>query len=249
MVEPYFYCAANAIDWSLPALRIGDRQKPLKEKTLARIRIGLEKFGAQAMALDTSFGDGSRAALLSDAMRTQTTRQTMGLVMPPFLMDVIHTPRDDGKSMVFPVDGPHRTQIGQVSHALIIPYYTNGSASSVGDALPTVTTLDRHALAVPPFIIGYYTRVAGIQAAVSGIDDPVPTQSTQPRHYLVQPGAVPEVDDCGFRMLHPHEIQAAMAFPEGYRVLGNNREKVRQLGNAVTPPVMQMLVERIVRTL
>lgn len=40
-----------------------------------------------------------------------------------------------------------------------------------------------------------------------------------------------------------------MAFPADYRVLGNKREQVRQLGNAVTPPVMQMLVERIVKSL
>src|SRR5581483_8688063 len=39
-VTPYYYCAANAIDWSLPAPRIGDRPRPLKEKTLKRIRIG-----------------------------------------------------------------------------------------------------------------------------------------------------------------------------------------------------------------
>jgi len=73
-----------------------------------------------------------------------------------------------------------------------------------------------------------------------------PTQSTQPRHYLVQPGDVPKVEDCGFRMLQPHEIQAAMAFPADYKVLGTKREQVRQLGNAVTPPAI--LMQRIVET-
>lgn len=57
------------------------------------------------------------------------------------------------------------------------------------------------------------------------------------------------LEDCGFRMIQPHEIQAAMAFPETYKVLGNKRDKVRQLGNAVTPPVMRMLVERCVKSL
>jgi DNA (cytosine-5)-methyltransferase 1 len=65
----------------------------------------------------------------------------------------------------------------------------------------------------------------------------------------VQPGSVPAVEDCGFRMLRPHEIRNAMAFPEDYIVLGNGREQVRQYGNAVTPPVMQMLVERVVKAL
>ena len=101
----------------------------------------------------------------------------------------------------------------------------------------------------PPFILGYYTRDTSIQAAVSGIDDPMPTQSTQPRHYLVQPTAPHTVDDCGFRMLKPHEIKAAMAFPSDYIVLGTGREQVRLYGNAVTPPVMQMLVERVTQAL
>jgi site-specific DNA-cytosine methylase len=32
-------------------------------------------------------------------------------------------------------------------------------------------------------------------------------------------------------------------------VLGNGRQKVKQYGNAVTPPVMSMLIERMVSTL
>lgn len=40
IVEPYADPAAVAIDWSLPGQRIGDRTKPLSEKTLARIRAG-----------------------------------------------------------------------------------------------------------------------------------------------------------------------------------------------------------------
>jgi DNA (cytosine-5)-methyltransferase 1 len=40
-----------------------------------------------------------------------------------------------------------------------------------------------------------------------------------------------------------------MAFRDGYRVLGTQREKVRQLGNAVTPPVSTMLINRLVPAL
>jgi len=250
VVEPYYYCAASAIDWSLPCPRIGDRTTALKAKTLERIRVGLEKFGRQAMAIDTSFGDGDRATLLSGPMRTQTTRQTMGMAVPPFLMDIVHNGRyGRHQDMVWGVTGPDRTQIAQATKALIVPYYSTGQAVSTDDPLPTITTVDRHALAVPPFIVGYYTRLAGIQAAVSGIDEALPTQSTQPRHYLVQPGDVPAVEDCGFRMLQPHEIKAAMAFPADYVVTGNKREQVKQLGNAVTPPVMAELLKRVMGSL
>lgn len=283
VVEPYYYCAASAIDWTLPAPRIGDRTTALKAKTLERIRVGLEKFGRQAMAIDTSFGDGDRATPLTDPMRTQTTRQTMGMAVPPFLMDIVHNGRyGRHQDLVWGVAGPDHTQIAQNTkalivppfvadirgenapkgiddplstmcasgnhHALILPYYSTGQASGTDEPLPTVTTVDRHALAVPPFIVGYYTRLSGQQAAVSGIDEALPTQSTQPRHYLVQPGDVPKVEDCGFRMLQPHEIQAAMAFPADYTVLGTKRERVRQLGNAVTPPAMAILIQRVMET-
>jgi DNA (cytosine-5)-methyltransferase 1 len=68
-------------------------------------------------------------------------------------------------------------------------------------------------------------------------------------HYLAQPGETPAVEDCGFRMLQPHEIKAAMAFTRDYKVLGTQRQQVKQLGNAVTPPVMELLVKRCVAIL
>lgn len=243
-VKPYYNPAASAIDWSLPAPRIGDRDKPLKEKTIERIQRGLDKYGKREMIVDTSFGDGDRASLVSEPLRTQTTRQTMALVTPPFVVDL------RGENAPKGIDFPLSTVVASGNHhALIMPYYRTGVAKPTSEPVPTVTTTDRHALIVPPFLLGYYTRVSGVQAAISGIDEPMPTQSTQPRHYLVQPGNVPAVKDCGFRMLQPHEIRNAMAFPADYIVLGNGREQVRQYGNAVTPPVMQMLVERVVKAL
>ncbi len=50
------------------------------------------------------------------------------------------------------------------------------------------------------------------------------------------------VDGDRFRMLQPHELQEIMGFPPGYRLTGNRRDKIKQLGNAVPPPVMRHLV-------
>jgi len=116
-------------------------------------------------------------------------------------------------------------------------------------AVPTQTAVDRHGLVVPPFIMSYYTRLSGQQAAISPLDDALPTVPGRATHYLAQPGETPLIEDCGFRMLQPHEIGAAMAFPADYIVLGNQREKVKQYGNAVTPPVMQMLIGRCLEVL
>lgn len=59
-----------------------------------------------------------------------------------------------------------------------------------------------------------------------------------------------EIDKCSFRMFDLAEIARAMSMDRHvdggeYVVLGNKRERMAQLGNAVTPPAMQILVERL----
>ena len=40
-----------------------------------------------------------------------------------------------------------------------------------------------------------------------------------------------------------------MAFPPAYVVLGNRRERVRQYGNAVTPPAAEVIVSALVEAI
>ena len=70
------------------------------------------------------------------------------------------------------------------------------------------------------------------------------------RHALVSADEpLPPIQDYWFRMLQPHEIGRAMAFPSDYIVTGNKRDQVKQFGNAVTPPAMDWLVRRCVESL
>lgn len=285
IVEPYYYCAANAIDWSLPCPRIGDRTRPLTEKTIQRIEAGLRKYGGKATTVNLEHGHSKTAPVyaVDEVMRTQTTRQSVGLCVPPYIVNFRNN------QDLSPIDTPLSTLCTSGSHhGLLMPpfitsYYGTGGESGIDEVIPTVTTLDRHGVVVPPawimanyspgwmkpatstigtittadhhslvtppFILGYYTRPSGVGAALSGVDDAMPTQSTRPLHYLAMPAETPSVEDCGFRMLQPHEIQAAMAFPSDYVVTGTQRDKVKQLGNAVTPPVMEMIFRRCVETL
>ena len=57
------------------------------------------------------------------------------------------------------------------------------------------------------------------------------------------------IQACGYRMLVPAEIGAAMAFPGDYQVTGTRDEQVCQYGNAVTPPVMTWIFARVVESL
>lgn len=127
-----------------------------------------------------------------------------------------------------------------LAQPFLTSYYSHSAPSSVlFQALPTITTVDRSAL-VQPFLMNYYTPRFSLQP----ISQPLPTLATQPRSYLAQPPNL-TVEDCYFRMLQPNEYHWGMGFSPEYQVLGNKREKVRQYGNAVTPPKMKWLIEKI----
>jgi DNA (cytosine-5)-methyltransferase 1 len=84
-----------------------------------------------------------------------------------------------------------------------------------------------------PFVVSYY---GGLQAG--GIDEAMDAIPTRDRHALV----VPSIEEWCFRMFKPPEIGIGMAFPPTYIVTGNDRDQVKQYGNAVTPPVMRWLI-------
>lgn len=50
------------------------------------------------------------------------------------------------------------------------------------------------------------------------------------------------------RRLRSVEMAALQGFPEGYTLVGSRRERVRQLGNAVPPPLARRMVEAVLET-
>lgn len=224
VVEPYYYAAASAIDWSLPIQKIGDRHKPLKDKTMRRIAQGLHRFAKQPIVADLAY-DGDRATSIADALPTQTTRQTHSIVVPPFIMSLNHS-----TDRLRPVDSkPLDTVMPHVIPSLVVPPFivelrNNSDVRRIEEPLSTICTSGaHHGIVVPNAFI------------------------TRDRHALVTPEI--NIEDCGFRMLQPHEIKKAMAFPQEYIVTGTGREQVRQLGNAVCPPVMELIMARCIETL
>jgi DNA (cytosine-5)-methyltransferase 1 len=104
------------------------------------------------------------------------------------------------------------------------------------ESLPTVT-----AHASQHYICAYYS--AGDQ--VVSVNEPMPTVTTKDRLALVD-GKV-DVNDCGMRMLSPEELKLGMGFKPEYVIKGTAKERVKQAGNAVTPPAMAMIMERVGR--
>jgi DNA (cytosine-5)-methyltransferase 1 len=119
-------------------------------------------------------------------------------------------------------------------------------AESVTRPLGTITTKDSHCL-ISPWML---TLRQSWQAR--HIDAPMTTVTAGGNNHalIYQPEVVaPRAEDCGFRMLEPHEIQRGMGFEDEYTVLGGKRDKVKQLGNAVCPPIAQAIAKRVVAAL
>jgi DNA (cytosine-5)-methyltransferase 1 len=318
-VTPYYFAAFNAIDWTIPAIRIGDRKKPLVPKTMARVKYGFDNFGRQVMivtgrdgvdfrvkkAIDDAFstqtaylnhavlfpwmvetsysqsGD-NRAYNVVDPMSTRSTRQSLGMAMPGFIADLRGTSNaseldkplkcvtsggnhhallnlpggmivsvNDFDPRTLPLDRALGTQTTQEKWAVAFPSFIDNmrgksSPSKITDPLMCVTANDGHhaLLSADAFLTYYYGT-----GLASRADEPMGTVSTRDRVGLVQAMDRMTLEDLTFRMLHPHEIGAAMAFPKSYVVLGTNKQKVKMYGNAVTPPVMEMIMQRCMESL
>lgn len=160
-VEPGYLPAAAAIDWSLAGRRIGDRTKPLADKTRRRIAAGIAKYwspfhmeqgGNQYDAADPkhpAFGSPNgyyRAWSTHDVLRTLHTMETKALVVPL-----------EGRAgdRINTADLPLRTQTSRHADALVTPFIAElrgggSKARSVADPASTFTASgNHHGLVVP----------------------------------------------------------------------------------------------------
>ncbi|MDX3230564.1 DNA cytosine methyltransferase [Streptomyces sp. ME19-01-6] len=81
-VFPAVRPASDAVDWTLPAQRIGDRARPLAEKTMKRIQDGFDTH-AVPLLVPVEGRDGKVARPASLPMRTCTARNETGLLAVP----------------------------------------------------------------------------------------------------------------------------------------------------------------------
>lgn len=159
----------------------------------------------------------------------------------------------DPKNAPIPIEKTVGTLTTVDSHALlgvlfVVENRGQSNARSIDQALSTQTSMITHGIASTESVNAFLAYYYGNNQA-SGMFDPVGTIPTKDRVALVlsAPKNI-DINDCTYRMLFPHEVQAAMAFEPDYIVCGTGKDKVKQLGNAVTPPAMEWLLERGVET-
>src|SRR5260370_11737945 len=89
VVKPPALPAAAAIDWADLGSRVGDRARPMREATLARIAAGLAR-SARPVVVEATWRDdadpGARAHPADVPLSTQTAQQAKALACPPLLV-------------------------------------------------------------------------------------------------------------------------------------------------------------------
>lgn len=147
IVEPGWLPAAVAIDWSIEGQLIGERTKPLSEKTMARIREGLRRYGHEFLieaagntydAHDPrhpQYGTGqgyTRAWPTSEPLRTLHATASKGLVLDSIRSAPIITTTNE----------PLRTQTTAYTRGLLVPVEGRDGkqVQTVEQAMRTQTT-------------------------------------------------------------------------------------------------------------
>lgn len=190
----------------------------------------------------------SRGYSIDEPVPTVTAQGTHhAIVQPPHF---IAPGRTD--NMPTSVDEPTRTLTASNQQWLVEPppfltAYHGGrdAVQSVDQPSWTIATNNQYGVVQPePFLSSYYGN-----GGESPTSQPSPTIRTTQGHALIEPDWSLLVEECGYRMLKPHEAKLLMGFPVDYIILGNQEEQFKQAGNAVTPIVAEMLGRAVVESL
>lgn len=200
-------------------------------------------------------GDAHRCYSPDRPLVTVDGQSNIGLC-EPFIIKTAHKGANGDYS--YGMDHPLTTVTSKPEHSLLQPYLVKFHGSHAGKhdgdrrnhsvdcPIPTLDTANRIGLS-EPFLVSFY-GTGGPQS----IHEPLNTVTAKDRFALISPELVEKgleiwMLDIHFRMLQPHELSAAMSFPDGYEFKGTREQRVRQIGNAVPVMLAQALTTALLR--
>lgn len=151
--------------------------------------------------------------------------------------------REETPPKVQPTNNDHRMSVNDVIDGngkwKLKPLFADNRATNT--IVRYLTGLERVGES-KSFLLVYYGSDAG--GGWQSLDRPLRTVTTVDRFALVRPnGGAPKM-----RMLQVPELKRAMGFGPKYRMNGGTRrDRIKLLGNAVCPPVMEAVVRTITR--
>jgi DNA (cytosine-5)-methyltransferase 1 len=187
--------------------------------------------------------EGKEAGTVHRPMRAQTTRNETGLAWLPGTFEPFITPLRGGgdAERARSIEDPlHAVTAGGNHHGLVTP-----PAMVLRNNTPRGDAGHQSLATWGHLLVPYYGNGAG-----RPVTEPVGAFTTKDRWALV--GGLEDMDLAAvlYRMLEPHEIGRGMAFAETYKLSPKSkRDRVRLYGNAVTPPVGEVLVCALTETI
>lgn len=175
---------------------------------------------------------------------------SLGMISP-LLATIGYGEREGQTPRCASVEAPLGTIVGDIKAGLVAPvmaYMNHGGKQTgrVDEPMRTVVAGGGHASLVAAFLVQYYS--SGFNGTKP--DQPLGAVVTKDRHGLVvvqlrgadgtlQPYVIVDIL---FRMLRPRELAAAMGFPAEYIWPKSQRDAVKLIGNAVSPPMGAALI-------
>ncbi|MEV6555902.1 DNA cytosine methyltransferase [Nocardia sp. NPDC051756] len=238
-VVPPMSPSLHALDLTSLGARIGDRSKPLKPATMARIERCRQRFAEFPAILMPAKGVHGSERHPWQPLATQTSQQETALLSAGAVF-AAHRHNGDGKHFSQPMDTVTSTHELAMLFAAVNNY--QGGPRSVGEPLPTSVASETLSLmaGVVPFRRNTTPTVSC---------EPMPTVTSDQIPGLLTAewaAALAElaVEDCHFRMLGPHEVGRGCGFdttfpdqPGEFVVWGSARDQCDGFGNAVSPAV------------
>lgn len=196
-------------------------------------------------AENTSHIEANKA---TNALHTQATRQTMGIVTPFIVDGNFDAKASRTHSILEELTTMNTHQRNGIVFPLIIDNKGTGLSKPTTKPLPSQTTVGTSGILTPESMSAFLASYHNGSHCVNHFTEPVGTIPTKENLSLIN-YSNPEIENCHYRMLKPQEIKLAMAFDADYKILGSGKDQVKQCGNAVTPPVMEWLTDMCIQSL
>ncbi|MBN8834593.1 MAG: multidrug DMT transporter [Niastella sp. SCN 39-18] len=250
-VEPYYYAAMNIIDWSDRGQRIGDRKKPLASKSVDRIERGLKMFGDVPLQFHAAYSDQARGVVrpLTSYGFAQTTFSSQAIALPPVPYIIKMENLSNGDNNIRSAADVMQAQTCTHSSGIVFltEYTSKGKARAITNVLNTATSREKMGILTDGALNAFLSYYNGGTDQASHLLASTGTQPTGQRLSLVS-YTQPKIEDCYYRMLKDEEVKLSMAFDKDYIILGTSKNKVKQCGNAVTPPAMEWIAGQVIES-
>ncbi len=183
--------AAAIIDWALPCPSIFGRKRPLADKTLRRIEIGLRKFcGPGAEPFIVKMRRNETAGPITDPLNTLTSGGGHYGLAQPFTVMLSHC----GARVTSVNDSlPTITTAKGGEQAIVQPFQMQligrgaGRIRGIDEPLPTIIgARETHGI-VQPFLVPNFGERDWQQPRTHSIDDPLPAVTSHGAGQLVMP--------------------------------------------------------------